>query len=216
MENLIDFAKSYYENGFSVIPVYNNKKAKGTWKDAQGNRIPPNGNFNGVNLMAIICGDASVHDGCGLEVIDIDTKYDLTGTLFKDYKKLINDNAPELLKKLVVQQTQSGGYHFIYKCKTWDGNLKLANRPTTEDELSKDAHLKSKVLIETRGQGGYFVVAPSRSYKIIYGDIFKVNEITEEERDILFMCARSFNSFSQIITPTKEYVKINRDRKSVV
>lgn len=203
---MLEFAKKYFDSGLSVVPTDSKKKAIGKWKISQTQLVPPNGNFKDAPFMAVIGGAVSSPIGLGLECIDIDLKYDLTGSLFNDYKKMISDNAPDLLKKLVVQQTQSGGYHFIYRCKKWDGNLKLANRPTTDEELRQDPNLKVKVLIETRGEGGYFVVAPSPNYKLVYGDFLEIHEITEDEREILFNCAKSFNTYFEPVYE-KNYVK---------
>jgi len=89
--------------------------------------------FKGHKAVGLVCGKISGN----VEVIDIDTKYDLTGNLYKDYKTLIKTLDPTLLEKLVVQKTRSGGFHFIYRCSYIEGNLKLANRYTTEDERKK-------------------------------------------------------------------------------
>lgn len=80
--------------------------------------------------VGLVCGEISGN----IETIDIDSKYDLTGKLYYEYKKAINDVDKTLLKKLVVQSTVSGGFHFIYKCDEIDGNKKLASRHTVESE----------------------------------------------------------------------------------
>jgi putative DNA primase/helicase len=63
------------------------------------------------------------------------------------------------------ERTPSGGVHVLYRV---DGipverNLKLARRPSTEEELLHDPADKVKTLAETRGEGGYTIVAPSHS-----------------------------------------------------
>lgn len=87
-------------------------------------------NLDNSEGVGLVCGKLSGN----IEVIDIDSKYDLTGKLFDNYKRLINEVEPNLLRKLVVQKTQGGGYHFIYRCEKIEGNLKLASRPTTDAE----------------------------------------------------------------------------------
>lgn len=187
---MLEVAQKYYSLGLSVIPV-NADKQPFKVKEFTTHRIEPNGNFNEAFGIAIVCGALSGN----VECIDIDTKYDLTGTLYSDYKRAIYTENPELLKKLVVEQSPSGGYHFIYKCKKVEGNTKLARRPTTEQEKSEKPGAKVNVLIETRGEGGYFMCAPSKGYKLTYGDFDHIQEITEEERETLFTTARQFNSF---------------------
>lgn len=165
--------------------------------------------------IGIVCGKLSG----GVEVIDVDLKYDLTGKLFDRYKKLVHEIDDTILPKLVVQKTQSGGYHLIYRCSIIAGNVKLANRQTTDaekdytyretyeaelrknpdDERAKQIAEKSKkedkvrVLFETRGEGGYIMCFPSKGYELIHGDFYGIKEITIEQREILHGIARQFN-----------------------
>lgn len=121
-----------------------------------------------------------------LEVIDFDLKHDLSGKVWEDYTSIMQDNAPELWSKLVIQKTISGGYHIIYRCEFIDKNQHLAR-----EEKGKDA------IIETRGQdqgrGSYIVVAPTEGYELIQGSFFNIPTITREERHILFAVARTFD-----------------------
>lgn len=55
--------------------------------------------------VGIVCGRLSGY----LEAIDLDCKYDLTGKLFENYKRLIHELDKDLLSKLVVQKTRNGG-----------------------------------------------------------------------------------------------------------
>lgn len=161
--------------------------------------------------VGLVCGILSGENNAGLEVIDIDEKYSLDGNLFKNYKRLIGEVSKDLLKKLVVQKTPSGGHHFIYRCQHIEGNLKLAQRYTTPHEKNetylaelKDGETKEvalkraendkvRVLLETRGEGGQIVCYPSKGYEIIYGDFYGIKEITIDERETLINIARQFN-----------------------
>lgn len=174
--------------------------------------------------VGLVCGTPSGN----VEVIDIDQKYSLDGKLFEQYKLAVNAVQPNLLKKLVVQKTKNGGYHFIYRCAKIEGNIKLANRPTTEAERT-DTYNKTyeaqvisgkddaeairvakkakendtvRVLLETRGFGGQIVIYPSPGYEVIFGDICSITEITIEERETLHSIAREFNSvFEEVVIP---------------
>lgn len=177
--------------------------------------------------VGLVCGEPSGN----VECIDLDLKYSLDKDLFLKYKKAVKEANDSLLNKLVVQKTKNGGYHLIYRCKEISGNLKLANRNTTdeekadtykrvydaeiikstEDEKAKSIATKAanndkvRVLFETRGIGGQFVCHPSSGYEFIFGDIQSITEITPEEREILHSIARSFNEvFSEYILPKKE------------
>lgn len=207
--------------GLQFMPVKKNKQpiVKG-WQSYDGRHDLTN--CEGVGL---VCGALSGN----LEVIDCDVKYSLDGKLFENYKRAIHEADSKLLEKLVVQKTKSGGYHLIFRCKKIAGNLKLANRPTTEQERQEtydktyaaeilkgdDAQAVDRakkaakndnvrVLLETRGTGGFIMCYPSKGYELIHRDYYGINEITEEERETLFTIARSFNEvFEEVHTVPK-------------
>lgn len=219
--------------GLKFMPVQKNKKPiHQEWSNKQIVY-----NLKSSPAVGLICGALSGN----LEVIDIDCKYDLTGTLFKDFKRAIHEIDNKLLTKLVVQSTGGGGFHFIYRTQHIGGNIKLANRPTTLNErqetykkslevtrekgkpddvedfeeyienVAKKAREgdKIRVLLETRGEGGFIVCEPSEGYKIIYGDLQNIQEISKEERDTIFNVAYSFN---QVLKEPVHDRKIERKR----
>lgn len=198
---MIEKAKEYFNLGLSVIPVGEKKLPIGSWKKNQTELIEPK--FTDCVGIGLVCGAVSG----GLECIDIDSKYDLTGKLFDTYKLLIAQADKQLLSKLVVQSTPSGGYHFIYRCEEIEGNKKLANRHTTEAEKAENPKDKMRVLIETRGEHGYFMVAPSEGYKIIYGSFDKISVLSVLEREILFVCAKTLNEVFETPTIKKNDIK---------
>lgn len=185
-----DKAKEYLKAQLSVIPTKEDKlPALPSWKPYQSQRIKEDeveGLFTGANVkgLAIICGAISG----GLEVIDVDTKHDTTGSLWDELRGLIEDNLPELYSRLVIAHTKSGGYHIYYRCKEIKGNLKLATK------------LNKEVLIETRGEGGYVIAPPTPKYTYIQGEPGNIPTITPEDRDILFSISKSFNELEEIKT----------------
>ena len=182
-------ALDYYKNGLSVIPVDSNKLPIGTWKKNTQELLTPSEQFKKCQGIGLVCGSVSGN----IEVIDVDEKYSLDGNLFKEYKNLIFNHDKNLLKKLTVQKTVNNGFHLIYKCKEIEGNKKLANRYCTQEEKDKNPKDKIRVLIETRGSNGYIKISPSEGYKIIFGSLDKIQEITPTERQTLFLCARLLN-----------------------
>ncbi|MFD6094557.1 phage/plasmid primase, P4 family [Oerskovia sp. NPDC060338] len=63
-----------------------------------------------------------------------------------------------------LEQSPSGGFHFHVRVESHQpvlGNQKLARRPSTPDELAAAPGARVQVLAETRGEGGYVVVAPT-------------------------------------------------------
>ena len=139
----------YLSEGISVTLTDNNKVSIGPWKEFQKRFITDDEideRISKAQGIAIICGAVSG----GLEVIDIDIKYDITGTLWKRLQSAIDKN---ILKKLTIVKTKSGGYHLYYRCSKIEGNQKIANRPATDEELKKNPHNKVMILIETREIG---------------------------------------------------------------
>jgi len=185
---ITDKAKEYLRAQLSVIPTKEDKlPALPTWKPYQSQRIKEDeveGLFTGANVkgLAIICGAISG----GLEVIDVDTKHDTTGSLWDELRALIEDNLPELYSRLVIAQTKSGGYHIYYRCSSIAGNLKLSTKKNRE------------VLIETRGEGGYVIAPPTPNYTYIQGEPGNIPTITIEEREILFSISKSFNELEEM------------------
>jgi hypothetical protein len=110
----------------------------------------------------------------------------------------------DLLDRIAIgfeEETPNGGRHLAYRCPTIEGNRKLALRPKLPEEM-RDPHDLTKVLIETRGEGGYVVTAPShgrvhpsgRPYRLLRGGFATIANITPEERELLFGLAQSFDA----------------------
>lgn len=103
------------------------------------------------------------------------------------------------------------GVHWFYQCPEVAGNTKLAQKLKPESERTTP-HDKYKVLIETRGQGGYAIVAPSHGsvhptgapYVRLEGGLDSITTITPQERDIMWSVARSFDE--RETTPEKKEV----------
>jgi hypothetical protein len=115
----------------------------------------------------------------GLEAIDFDLKNaEYPDEVMKLFKKKVSLS---LMKKLVVQQTISGGFHMIYRCEDITSSKKLAMNKT------------GQAVIETRGEGGYIKCAPSEGYKLIQGSWDKIPIITPEERLQIFISAKMLN-----------------------
>jgi replicative DNA helicase len=207
MSNIKEAARQYLEAGLSVIPLADLKEktpAVPSWKQYREGVMTPEEieQFFTTRTagLAIVCGKVSG----ALEVIDVDSKYDLTGTLWNDFSRLIEDNLPDVYSRLVTALTQNKGYHIYYRSEEIDGNQKLAQRPATEEEQSKKKE-RFKVLIETRGEGGYIVAAPTPGYTILQGSLSDIPTITPQERRVLLAIAASFNEVEKptVTIPTE-------------
>jgi len=194
---LIEAAIKYAAQGFSPIPLR---------KEPERSKEPLKFPFSKINLagrspeqierffrdaggIALQCGVNN------LEVIDVDCKYDLTGTLWPDLWELIEGTLPYVKSHLVIKKTKSNGFHIFYKYYEPGRPLILAARPATPEEQERGE--KKKPLIETRGAGGYIVVPPSPGYSDYRGDLSQLTTITSEQRDTLFHICRSFNLYNK-------------------
>lgn len=114
----------------------------------------------------------------------------------------------DLLKRLragMLAVSPSDGRHFIYRVSgPVDGNTKLAQRDATPAELAVNPADRYKTLIETRGEGGFVMLAPSHGTAHPNGGAWQIREggyrtiatITPDERAGLFEVARSFHTAS--------------------
>jgi putative DNA primase/helicase len=112
----------------------------------------------------------------------------------------IDADVGDVLKRVedgYCEQAPRGGRHLLWRCSTIAGNHKLA------------VSAAGDTLIETRGEGGYVIVAPSegrvhetrRPYVLLSGRFDDIAEISPEEREALLCVARSLDQ-----RPAKEVV----------
>lgn len=100
--------------------------------------------------------------------------------------------------------TPGGGVHWLTRCATISGNTKLAERPKRDDE-KKHPKDNRQVLIETRGEGGYTVEAPSSGtvhptgnpYRLVSGSVETIATMTADERRRLWALARTFDEMPE-------------------
>lgn len=219
MPDFRNIAKEYIKNGYSVIPVNKTKNPTIKWTKYQTSFMSNEEiekHFKNCWGLGFITGTLS-----STVAIDWDTKYFLDSNLYNDIKEAIPDS---ILKKMYVNSTMSGGWHWIFKVdkSAIKGNQKLAMRYTTpyERDISyrkayKNPRTRDKaleigladacrVLVETREHGGFVVHPPSSGYKAVYG---KIEEISLEEYDILITTIRSFNEFN--LNETKHKIHDN-------
>lgn len=178
---MLDIAKNYLDLGLAVLPAGKDAKRPvvNSWKEFQG-RLPTDVEIdawfsNACDGVCVITGKVSGN----LEVIDFDNK----GELFEAWKEQVPE---KLFDKLVIERTPSGGYHAVYRCESEIcGNLKLAQRKTD----------KVQTLIETRGEGGLFLCAPTGGYEFIGNGFDGLSVISESDRETLLEAAWGLNEY---------------------
>ena len=195
-------AHTLIQQGYSVIPIDHLKRPMVSFKRSGYTQTLPGNEldilFSKSYGIAIIAGKVSKNLIC----IDVDLKYDITGTLMSRLKERLIEAIPDFFQRAVLQQTQSGGYHLIFRCDehtTIPGNKKLAMRNSTPEELAEDRKGNTKlsrserVLIETRGEGGYFLVTPTPNYSLKKNGFDSIGVFTSDELDAVFATCRSFS-----------------------
>lgn len=128
----------------------------------------------------------------GLELLDFDTR-DIYQAWAKQMRVKGLTFLLERLERGYLEETPHG-IHLLYRCARIEGNQKLARKCTISSTQVTS-------LIETRGEGGYGIVAPSggqvhpsgQPYRLVRGGIKSILTITQEERHNLFALARTFD-----------------------
>jgi replicative DNA helicase len=191
---LIDEILKLIESGLSLIPICRptektDKNPPVEWTPFQ-TRKP---NIIEINQWikkfpnygwAIVTGEVSGN----LEVLDLESVAPLNR-----YKDLVNEFAPDLLCKLPLVQTPTGGWHIYYRCESIGRNQKLAQYKKDDGKVA--------TLIETRAEGGY-ILSPlcppgihrnGGVYTLLNGNLNQIPTITPEEREKLFAAAWACN-----------------------
>ena len=180
--SLLPSALAYRESGLSVLPAKRLAKRPSLpgWKNFQL-RIPQERQVvewfsKPEDAICVVTGQVSGN----LEMLD----FDRGGDRFEAWKEQI---PPELLARLVIETSQSGGKHVIYRCsEPINGNMKLAMG-------FRDGAMVT--LIETRGEGGLFLCAPTLGYSLEQGSLTEIPVLTPQEREILLETAWSLNEY---------------------
>jgi hypothetical protein len=188
-------ALAAYDAGLCVVRTATDgtKKPDGRWLAYQAERPDRDTVAKwfaaGHPGLGVICGAVSGN----LEMLELEGRFMApdNGARFAARAK---ERGVELLLKRIAKSYQSvspsDGRHFLYRLATpIDGNTKLA----------RDAD--HNTLIETRGEGGFVVLAPShgpvhptgKPWRIRNGSFAEIPTITEDERAALFDLCRSFD-----------------------
>ena len=122
----LDRVITYLRAGLCVLPAMLDEKrpALPGWKNYQ-QRLPTEMQvgawFSRRTPVCVLTGAVSGH----LEMID----FDHGGELFERWAALVATEASSLVERLVVERSQSGGRHAIYRCaQPVPGSRKLAQR----------------------------------------------------------------------------------------
>lgn len=201
--DMLTVALAWCAAGFSVIPTATNgtKATLGTWKTNQehaADTATVTGWFrNGHPGLGVVCGTVSGN----LEMLELEGRAILDGTGERFLAALDECGLGEVKRRVLAgycEQSPSGGIHILYRVDGAPvaGNAKLAQRPNPAEDGAR-----AYPLIETRGSGGYVVVAPShgpvhqsgRPWVLVAGAPSTIATISADECAALHSVARSFD-----------------------
>ena len=99
---------------------------------------------NRANAVCLIGGAISGN----LEAID----FDLKAEFFERWRELVESEAPGLVDRLLIERSQSGGKHVIYRCPDGVGkSAKLAQREVECDTAGMYSYAGKEIEIRPRG-----------------------------------------------------------------
>jgi putative DNA primase/helicase len=182
-----NIALPWFEAGCSVVPIQANgtKRPTRDWSVLQTTPMTRAevdwywrpGESSGV---ALICGAVSGNLEMTEMEADASSKESLDKIAEECDQRGIKDLWDSLLIEGYAECTPSGGIHLIYRVEDHEvpGNTKLASTPT------------GKTLAETRGEGGYVIVAPTngachssgKPWETVGGQQGKIRTITWSQR----------------------------------
>jgi putative DNA primase/helicase len=186
-------ALAAYNNRLCPVPPRpdGSKAPIGDWGRYQRIRPTPRQieTWYGCNTgVGLVCGGISDN----LECLEFDEP-----VVYDSYKDLATaaglGDLVGRIERGYLEQSPSGGIHWLYKCDEIAGNCKLARRSNGISTV--------KVLIETRGEGGYIIIAPSygnvhpsgKPYMLLGGGVNSIVTLTPDERQALWELARTFD-----------------------
>lgn len=200
-------AMSFAAHGCSIVPTRldGSKAPIGAWKKYQSERA------NAMQIhhwfanpdqtgFGVITGQVSGN----LEMLEFEGRAVAMGLLDEANELAINSGLLELLYKVTngyAEFTPSGGVHFYYRISDAPvpGNTKIARQPGED----------GGVLIETRGEGGFSIVAPSfgmvhpsgKAWIAVTGSPATIPTISWDEREAVHSVLRALDRM-----PTPETV----------
>lgn len=184
---LLAAARMWYEAGCCVIPTHSDrsKRPHTQWAQYQSTRpeLPlverwlSEGQLDG---LGVITGQVSGH----LELIEFESRAVAAGAVGQLIEQAEQQRLTELLRILISGcsvRSASGGLHLFFRCAD------SAALPNTKLAID-DQHL---VLAETRGEGGFVVVAPTTArtgqppgsaYEFLHGSPTTIPTLTQHDR----------------------------------
>jgi hypothetical protein len=203
-------ALEFANQGISVVPVATDGTKRpgiASWKQYQETR-PTTAElmtwFADAQGVGVICGKVSGN----LEMLELEGRA-VADKMHLDLKEMAgNAGLGEVWDRInngYVEMTPSGGIHWLYRIDgEVPGNTKLARKPGDEDKVD--------VLAETRGEGGFVIVAPTNgtchpsggAWTMLVGSAKSIPTLTVAERQGLHQLFATFDCVPKVEFVTEE------------
>lgn len=205
--DMLKAALEFLAAGVCAIPAMTDgtKRPVGTWKEYQ-TRASTLAELVGwfSDPQAVGLGVVTGTVSGNLEMCELEGRAVADGIADQAREIAYNSGLAEVWDKLAsgyIETTPSGGLHWLYRVEgDVPGNAKLARRPGVNGGV--------EVLAETRGQGGFVIVAPShgtthdsgKPWVRIAGSPSAIVTLTLDERNAFHALLRSFDSMPAVET----------------
>lgn len=208
-EEILAAAMTWADSGASVLPAAGDATKRpglSEWRRYQVER-PSNNQLRDwfvrpqARGLGVVCGAVSG----ALEMVELERRAMDAGLLERIAELCEAAGLSALWVRIVkgyAEASPSGGMHLFWRITDGPvpGNTKLARRLATADELAEGPD-RYRVLIETRGEGGWVVTAPSngtthpsgRPWVALHGSPRTIARISRAERERIIRVLETFD-----------------------
>lgn len=211
----IQIFQEFYDNGLTVLPIiwdmekriaqlhpeHDLKKIRidmAYVKSLLAGEVSNFASFRNANAVAI-----KVIAPLGM--IDFDLKNTTNKTIYDDWLRMVQAERPDLLSKVCIERTRSGGYHVYFKYDKLDHKIPLAQSHDGKEVIS----------VYTGELLSY--CAPTQGYEIVHNYWNDIDYLTDEEYQCVVQCGAFFHeeqdalpvpTGAQLVTYPSEYENV--------
>lgn len=186
---LQEIYNQYKELGIYAVPFQWNTEANEPLYQKEGWNIVG-------NVFQILPNDNAleIFTGNGWGALDFDLKNTKNKQLFSQWMDIVNANMPEVLSKLFIEKTRSGGYHVWMKYAKFPHKTQLAQ----SDEGAE--------VIAVYCNGPLVYTYPTPNYTEVHQSMSDVEELNDDEYNYLIEVSQWFNEYKPKYDPNKKAI----------
>lgn len=144
-------------------------------------------NFNGIALKMLP----------PFGMFDFDLKNTENKGCYQEWLKIISNTIPDVLSKICIETTRSGGYHVYIKYSKLSHKIPVARNPAGGEVIA----------VYTGGLLSYCY--PSPHYSIVHNEFQDIAELTDFEYETMVKTAALFNECDEILSGETKVAVIN-------